>query len=199
LIFSIRLPVALLALLALTASVALGACGAGDGAGNPDSELTPEQARAPLPEGSPPALVAIRDEANELLEGGRDAYEQRLDELRGTPVVVNKWASWCGPCRLEFPYFQALAAERGDEIAFLGIDGNDSEDSARQFLGELPLPYPSYLDPDLEIADTLDGPSKAFPATAFYDRSGELVHTKFGDYKSADELAADVDRYTGAG
>jgi thiol-disulfide isomerase/thioredoxin len=192
LIFSIRLPIAVAA---LAASLLLGACGADNGAGNPDSALTPEQARAPLPEGSPPALVAIRDEAGELLGGGVDAYEERLEELRGTPVVVNKWASWCGPCRLEFPYFQALAAKRGDEIAFLGIDGNDSEERARRFLGDLPLPYPSYLDPDLDIADLLDGPPKAFPATAFYDRGGELVHTKFGDYKSEEELADDITRY----
>ena len=197
-IFSAKHP---LAAAVLAGCLLLGACGAGDGAGagNPDSELTPEEASAPLPEGSPPALVAIRDEAGELLDGGLDAYEQRLDELRGTPIVVNKWASWCGPCRLEFPYFQALASERGGEIAFLGIDGNDSEDSAAQFLEELPLPYPSYFDPDLEIADTLDGPPKAFPATAFYDADGELVHTKFGDYKSEEELAGDIERYAGAG
>lgn len=184
-----------LAVLVLVAGVALTACGSDDGAGNPDSELTLEQATAELPEGAPPRLAAIREQANELLDGGQDAYTERLGELRGTPVVVNKWASWCGPCRLEFPHFQKLAAERGDEIAFLGVDMNDSEGRAEEFLSRLPLPYPSYFDPDARIAELLGGPPNAIPATAFYDRGGELVHTKFGDYKSSDELAEDIAEY----
>jgi cytochrome c biogenesis protein CcmG/thiol:disulfide interchange protein DsbE len=166
------------ALAAATAVIALASCGSDD-AGNPDSSLTPEEAQAPL-EGAPPQLTAIRDQANELLDGGN-------------AVVVNKWASWCGPCRLEFPFFQAQASERGGEIAFLGIVTDDSEDAAATFLEELPLPYPSYLDPDKEIAQEID--SIAFPATAFYDASGELVYTKQGQYSDEADLAADIDRY----
>jgi thiol-disulfide isomerase/thioredoxin len=177
---------------AVLAALALVACGGGEGAGNPDSELTLEEATAPL-EDAPSQLTAIRDEANELLDGGNDAFRERLAELEGTPVVVNKWASWCGPCRLEFPYFQAQAEERGSEIAFLGIVSNDSEDAAATFLEELPLPYPSYLDPDQDIAREID--SIAFPATAFYDRSGKLVYTQQGQYEDEAELAADIERY----
>jgi cytochrome c biogenesis protein CcmG, thiol:disulfide interchange protein DsbE len=179
-----------LALVAV-AAIALAACG-GDDAGNPDSSLTPEEAQAPL-EGAPPNLAEIRHQANELLDGGNDAFTERLAELEGTPVVVNKWASWCGPCRLEFPYFQAQADERGAEIAFLGIVTDDSEDAAATFLEELPLPYPSYLDPEKEIAQEIK--SIAFPATAFYDRTGELVYTKQGQYEDEEALAADIDRY----
>ena len=114
-----------LAAAVVAAALTLAACGSGgNGAGNPDSNLSAEQASEPLPAGAPPQLVAIRDEANQLLDGGTDAFEARLEELRGTPVVVNKWASWCGPCRLEFPYFQSQAQKRGGEIAFLGVDAN---------------------------------------------------------------------------
>jgi cytochrome c biogenesis protein CcmG/thiol:disulfide interchange protein DsbE len=173
------------------AALALAGCG-GDDAGNPDSSLTPEEAQAPL-EDAPPQLAAIRDQANDLLDGGTDAFKQRLDELEGTPVVVNKWASWCGPCRLEFPFFQSQASERGSEIAFLGVVSNDSEDAAATFLEELPLPYPSYLDPGQDIGREID--SIAFPATAFYDRTGELVYTQQGQYEDEAELAADIDRY----
>ena len=95
-------------------------------------------------------------------------------------MVVNKWASWCGPCRLEFPWFQSLAEKRGGQIAFLGVNSNDSESAASQFLTELPLPYPSYSDPDLNIAQDLGGPSQAFPTTAFYDRSGKRVFSHPG-------------------
>ena len=177
----------------LVAAVALGACGSDNGAGNPDSELSPEQAAEPL-EGASPELAAIRDEANQLLDGGPQAFEARLAELRGTPVVVNKWASWCGPCRLEFPFFQSLAAKRGNRIAFLGVVSEDSEDAARTFLGQLPLPYPSYLDPDSQIAAVIKA-ARAFPATAFYDRGGELVYTRQGGYQTEADLAADIRRH----
>jgi thiol-disulfide isomerase/thioredoxin len=176
------------------AAAALAACGPGDDVGNPDSALTPEQATAPL-EGAPPQLAAIRDQANEVLDEGADGYDARIDELKGTPIVVNKWASWCRPCRQEFPHFQSQAEKRGGEIAFLGVGANDSEDALETFLGQLPLPYPSYFDPDLEIARELGGPTQAFPATAFYDRSGELVFTHPGVYLDEQHLAADIDRY----
>jgi cytochrome c biogenesis protein CcmG, thiol:disulfide interchange protein DsbE len=180
---------ALLATLALLAG-----CGSDDDdVGNPDSNLSAQEATAPL-EGAPPALARIRAQANQLLEGGTEAFESRLERLRGTPVVVNKWASWCGPCRLEFPHFQSQAQKRGDEVAFLGVDANDSEDAARTFLEELPLPYPSYLDPDSKIADLIGAP-RNFPATAFYDRSGALVYTFQGVYSSEQQLAADIARY----
>ena len=174
-------------------ALVLAACGSDDGAGNPDSELSAQQATAPL-EGAPPQLVEIREQANELLDGGTEAFEGRLAELQGTPVVVNKWASWCGPCRLEFPFFQSQAEERGAEVAFLGVLSDDSEDAGATFLEELPLPYPSYVDPDQEIAAAIEAPQN-FPATAFYDSKGELVYTRQGTYPDEQDLAADIDRY----
>jgi cytochrome c biogenesis protein CcmG, thiol:disulfide interchange protein DsbE len=179
--------------LALGLSLGVAACGSDDGAGNPESRLTPEEATRPL-EGAAPPLAAIRAEANQLLGGGTVALEQRIEELRGTPIVVNKWASWCGPCRHEFPFFQKLADERGGEIAFLGVDSEDSEDAAATFLEELPLPYPSYLDPNSEIAAEIGAPAN-FPATAFYDSGGERVYTRQGVYSDEAALAADVQRY----
>ena len=184
-------------LAALLATLAVAGCG-GANNGNPDSRLTPDQAKAPI-SGAPPQLAAIRSQANQLLGGGKDAFESRLQSLRGTPVVVNKWASWCGPCRFEFPWFQSLASRRGGQIAFLGVNSNDSDGSARQFLSELPLPYPSYSDPDLNIAQELGGPPQAFPTTTFYDRSGKAVYNHPGVYTNESDLDADVNRYAASG
>jgi cytochrome c biogenesis protein CcmG, thiol:disulfide interchange protein DsbE len=174
--------------LALAALVVWG-CGGGDeggSEGHPDFESRLK--------GAPPKLAALYEQGDELLEGGTEAFEGRLRGLRGYPVVVNKWASWCGPCRAEFPFFQSQAAQRGDEIAFLGVNSNDGEDSARDFLVEFPVPYPSYLDPKLEIAAVFDA-AVEFPATAFYDTEGELAHVRRGGYANEDELTADIERY----
>src|SRR5262245_1729745 len=187
---------ALLSIAALIALVITG-CG-GSNSGNPDSRLTEQQAKAPIA-GAPPQLASIRAQANQLLDGGSDAFDARLSQLRGTPVVVNKWASWCGPCRFEFPWFQSLAEQRGDQIAFLGVNSNDSGGSAETFLSELPLPYPSYSDPDLKIAQDLGGPPQAFPTTTYYDRSGNQVFTHPGVYGSEADLVADVSRYAAGG
>jgi cytochrome c biogenesis protein CcmG, thiol:disulfide interchange protein DsbE len=179
-----------------TAALALGACGGGDsdeGAGNPESELTADQARAPIEE-APEELAALREDANQILDEGLEGFEARLAELEGTPVVVNKWASWCGPCREEFPFFQAQAIEREDEVAFLGLLSDDGAETGAQFLEELPLPYPSYLDPDKEIADSFDA-GREFPSTVFIDAAGEVTFTKLGPYTDEASLAADIDRY----
>ena len=188
---------ALLALAALLVAVAIAGCG-GSNNGNPDSRLTPEQAKAPIA-GAPPQLATIRSQATQLLDGGTNAFHARLTQLRGTPVVINKWASWCGPCRFEFPWFQSLAQKRGGQIAFLGVNSNDSDGSAKQFLSELPLPYPSYSDPDLKIAQELGASPQYFPTTAFYDRSGKLVYTHPGQYQDEQALVADVNKYAAGG
>jgi cytochrome c biogenesis protein CcmG/thiol:disulfide interchange protein DsbE len=179
------------ALAAVIAVIGLSACGSD--AGNPDSAISSEEATQPL-EGASPQLTAIRDDANELIPGGEEAFRKRLAELRGTPVVVNKWASWCGPCRLEFPLFQEQASKRGGEIAFLGVDSDDGDGAAMTFLDDLPLPYPSYSDPDEKIADLIEAP-RNFPATAFYDRTGKLAFTHQGPYTSEESLAADIQQF----
>ena len=159
-----------------------------------------EEAAAPAPDyeaalaGAPGPLAALYEEANEILPGGTEEFESRLRELRGYPVLVNKWASWCGPCRAEFPLLQSAAAEWGDRVAFLGVDANDSTEAARTFLRDHPVPYPSLSDPDESISAEMDA-AIALPATAFYDRRGELVHVQQGQYASERELLADLRRY----
>lgn len=160
------------------------------GAGNPTSAASDyDEALA----GAPPALARLYANGDALLDGGPEAFEQQLAELEGYPVVVNKWASWCGPCRFEFPFFQEQAAKHGKRVAFIGVDADDAEAAAETFLEDFPLPYPSFSDPDDEIGKLFKG--FYFPSTAFYDSSGELVHTRTGPYESGEELAADIERY----
>jgi cytochrome c biogenesis protein CcmG/thiol:disulfide interchange protein DsbE len=180
-------PLSALAALALTLLLAVG-CGGSDGGdyggSHPDYK--------PLAQ-APPPLDSLYKQGNELLDGGTSAYERRLAQLHGFPVVVNVWASWCGPCRQEFPTLQKLSARYGKQVAFLGVNSEDSSDAAATFLREAPVPYPSYSDPDKDIYDTIGG--IGFPNTAFYDPSGDLLYVKQGAYGSEADLVADVRHY----
>jgi cytochrome c biogenesis protein CcmG, thiol:disulfide interchange protein DsbE len=171
---------------ALVAVIALTGCGTDDPVSDPVD--------AAKLAGAPPPLARLHDQANELLDGGAEAFEKRITELEGYPVVVNKWASWCPPCRAEFPYFQRQAERLAKRVAFVGVDSNDNDDDAREFLEKYPVPYPSYKDPSLAVARVFKG-QLAFPTTAFYDSKGELAYVKQGGYREEADLVADIRRY----
>src|SRR5690606_28853775 len=111
--------VVLMLLLTGLSGLTLAACGASSEAPSPAPDYSKELA------GSPPPLAALHSQGDELITGGKDAFEKRLAELKGFPVVVNAWASWCAPCRAEFPHFQNLAARYGKQVAFLGVNSED--------------------------------------------------------------------------
>jgi cytochrome c biogenesis protein CcmG, thiol:disulfide interchange protein DsbE len=130
----------------------------------------------------------------QYLKGGRDAFEAFVAKRRGTPVVVNKWASWCGPCRAEFPFLRDQARKHKGEVVFVGVNSQDNDGDAREFLDEHPVPFRHFRDPNLEVAATFNG-VQAFPTTAFYDSKGELAFVHQGGYASERELAEDIDQY----
>jgi len=142
--------------------------------------------------GSPAALAALRAQAGRLL-GGYGALRARLRSLRGHPVVVNAWASWCPPCRAELPLFASVSAVTGGEVAFLGADTDDTPAAARAFLAKQRLDYPSYqvsLD-SLEQLAAVEGT----PSTLFIDPRGQVVYVHIGEYPDRAALEADVERY----
>jgi len=181
----------LLALAYLALAILFGSGCGGSGGGEFDGSH-PEYAKTLA--GSPAPLAALHKQGNELLDGGKDAYEKRIAALRGYPVVVNVWASWCVPCRQEFPVLQKLSARYGKGVAFLGVNSEDSSDAAATFLSEVPVPYPSYSDPGKDIYDAIGGIG-GFPNTAFYNRAGEQVFIHPGPYRDDSEFEADVRRY----
>ena len=146
--------------------------------------------------GSPPPLARLHDQPNALLPAA--ALPKELVALKGYPVVVNKWASWCGPCRLEFPTFQQVSAQLGKRVAFLGLNSKDvGGDGPATFLKDFPLSYPSISDPTSKVADKL-AIGVSWPTTAFYDRSGKQTYAHQGPYLTAADLRADIRRYAGA-
>ena len=172
-----------LAVLALTAVI--GACGA-------ESAPVSGSSGTGRTDGNP--LARLKAERGELLDGGPEAFNARLAELRGHPVVVNQWASWCGPCRYEFPFFQRQAEKYDGRVAFLGVDSRDSRDAAAAFLKKYPVPFPHFYDKDTRIARLFRG-GRAWPTTAFYDASGRLAYTHMGAYPDEARLEADIRKY----
>lgn len=172
-------------------SVLLAACGDG---GDPESAAPPKREADSALAGAPAPLAKLHSQAGELLGGGRAAFEERIGKLEGYAVVVNKWASWCGPCRAEFPFFQRQSIERGRKIAFIGVNGNDNDAGAERFLSQFPVSFPSYKDPDLKVSASFNGVA-AFPSTAFYDSQGELAYLKQGGYATERKLIEDIERY----
>jgi cytochrome c biogenesis protein CcmG, thiol:disulfide interchange protein DsbE len=185
--------VALVAVVVIGLTQAGGSGGAGSAGTGDGFDLAAAQRELA---GAPAPLAALHAQSNRILDGGTDAFAARLRELRGHPVVINKWASWCGPCRAELPIFQRLATERGKQVAFVGVNARDKRPAAERFAARYPVPYPSYEDPSERIARALEAPSN-FPVTVFVDERGRTVFIHQGGYRSAADLAADIDEHLG--
>jgi thiol-disulfide isomerase/thioredoxin len=184
---------------ALVASgLAIVACGGdgGGGAGGPQNgEAAPSAASG---KELPKALAENRAEASQIIDGSTEALEAKLAQLRGYPVVINQWGSWCPPCRAEFPFFAESAEAHADEVAFIGVDIQDDRGAAEDFLRELPVPYPSIFDQDAEAVQSI-GWSGVSPTTWFVDERGEIVHQRPGQYPDRAALEADIQTHLLAG
>ncbi len=145
-------------------------------------------------QGSPPPLAMLHAQASQLLGGGPQAFMARLAALRGYPVVVNMWASWCEPCQSEFPVYQRVAVALGRKVAFLGIDTKDENGAAQAFLHKFPVTYPSYTDPQQRISSAIHAYA-AYPQTFYFNRRGTMVYDKAGPYLSVADLKKDIRFY----
>jgi cytochrome c biogenesis protein CcmG, thiol:disulfide interchange protein DsbE len=177
---------------ALVASgLAVAACG-GDGGGSQGG--APSASAAPSGGELPKALAENRAEANQIIDGSTGALEVKLAELRGHPVVINQWGSWCPPCRAEFPFLAESAEAHADEVAFIGVDIQDDRGAAEDFLAEFPVPYPSIFDQDAEAVQSI-GWSGVSPTTWFVDERGEIVSQRPGQYPDREALEADIETF----
>lgn len=121
-----------------------------------------------LEPGELPAKLQLRLRA-QLADGRLD-----LEELEGTPLVLNFWASWCTPCREEAPLLEASWGRYGKRgVLFLGLDMQDFSEDARSFLREFSITYPTIREPGNEVARSYG--ATGVPETYFIDIDGRVV------------------------
>lgn len=129
---------------------------------------------------TPPATLAIGSEAPNFvlprLGGGQPVA---LASFRGTPTVVNFFASWCKNCQAELASFAAFSKHSVGHVAVIGVDSNDSDTSAAErMLADARATYPVGVDSDAKVATAYL--LSALPVTYFLDASGRVVHVVFG-------------------
>jgi peroxiredoxin len=129
---------------------------------------------------TPPATLAIGSQAPSFVLprlGGGQAVS--LADTRGTPTIVNFFASWCKDCQAELAAFGALAAQMNGRVAIVGIDSNDSNiTAAESLLAKAKATYPVGVDSTAKVATTYL--LTALPVTYFLDADGRVVHAAFG-------------------
>ena len=115
----------------------------------------------------------------------RDGAEVRLSELKGQVVMINFWATWCGPCRQEMPLLQQLQS-RYEPLGFtlLGVNVENDSAAAQAWLKGVPVSFPILFDRQNEVAERFG--VEGMPSTVFVDRAGNVRHVHRG-YKPGDE------------
>lgn len=149
-----------------------------------------------------PVEVKPVDRGNPVELTGEDLDGNQIDlgDLRGKPVIVNVWASWCPPCRVEQPDLNEAATELGDQVTFVGLNIRDgSQDNALAYVRNYDVPYPSIYSADgaglLSFPGTLN--PRSIPSTVVLDAQGRIAASVNGRIPTTQTLISIVERVLG--
>lgn len=126
-----------------------------------------------------PDVVSEGRPAPDFTAQTADGGSITLSDLRGRPVALNFWATWCAPCRVEMPALQAASERYADNgLAILAVNAGESAEAVGEYMRELGLTFPAILDPDGEIVDLYG--VRVFPTTVWIDAEGVVRAEHFG-------------------
>ena len=150
-----------------------------EAAAEPQATAAPEATAEPNPTAAPKAEVAgpvMRNMAPNFTSYDDAGNPVALKDMRGKPVVVNFFASWCGPCKMEMPYFDELYHQYGDQVTFMMVNlcafGNDTKENGKKLVADGGWTFPVYFDTDGDAA--LKYAIRSMPTTVFVSADGEL-------------------------
>jgi peroxiredoxin len=138
----------------------------------------------------------VGKQAPDFTLGTMAGTEITLSELRGTPVVLNFWATYCAPCRSELGYFEYAAEQTVGEIAIITVNIGDSLSYIEQFFGDYKLHFTVALDTDAQISYKYN--VQYIPTTYFIDSEGIIRNMKIGAFTSETELWAEIETIRGS-
>ena len=130
--------------------------------------------------------------ATDVTVTAADGSPTTLSKLKGTPLVVNMWATWCHPCVNEMPAFDAVASSIGSGVKIVGVNVADDAAAASAFATKLGVHYPQYTDPDGNLSTAFDVSN--LPATAFIAADGTVLEVHSGAF-TADSLKAAIEQH----
>jgi len=122
---------------------------------------------------SEPGVAEVGDEAPDFALATLDGSTVRLSDFRGKPVVLNFWASWCAPCRREFPLLRATAQDAHGRYVVLGVSTSDIRSDARSFVRDEHATWTNGFDADNGVAKSFGVIGK--PQTFFIDARGRIA------------------------
>ena len=135
-----------------------------------------------------PTETAPQNPAPDVTVTDGEGNEVKLSDFRGKGVVLNFWASWCGPCKAEMPHFQEAYEQHGEDVHFLMVNMaqgfGDTRDDAQKLLDDGGYTFPVYFDDDMDCAYGYG--VSGIPMTIFIDKNGEIVSAKSGMIAAAD-------------
>ena len=102
----------------------------------------------------------------------------RLSDFRGKPVLINFWATWCGPCQLEMPLIQKYYEKHSPDLVVLAVNNDEPRDAVQAFVDQMKLTFPILLDPGARVEDQYR--VRAFPTSLFINREGLIRYQHIG-------------------
>ena len=156
---------------------------------SPTPSPTPQPTPSPTPSPTPQPTQGTRvgNLAPDFELPNLNGQSVSLSDFRGKPVLVNFWASWCGPCRFEMPFIQEIYEGWSDKgLVVLAIDMGESPSTVKDFIQSHNFSFPVLLDTNQDVA--LQYNIRAIPATFFIDKDGIIQGTKVGAFSSKAEI-----------